>query len=149
MSHNVLIDNVRITNLDAFRIAINELVKEGANISLDETTKTFRTYAGQSSKCDMALRLPGERWDIGLVKQTDKNGISAYVPVFDHMLDNNKAGISCEWRPGDDRNRTTIGKLMQRYAVCAVELQSALDGHSCTRSVDEKTGEMQVIVQHA
>lgn len=146
MSHNVLIDNVKITNITALEMAIRELVKEGAKVNLNKDRKTFRTWEGQPNKCDMVLELPGEQFDIGLVKQKD----GSYMPAFDHMLDRNHAGISCQWSPGDkvERDRGTIGKLMQRYSVCAVEHEMALAGHSCTRS-QGKDGEIEVLVEYA
>lgn len=146
MSHNVLIDNVKIASIPALKMAIAELVKEGARVSLDEATNTFRTWRGQPDKCDMAIRLPTEQFDIGLVKQPD----GTYAPVFDHMLDNNKQ-VACKWSPGDnvnDRDRSTIGKLMQRYSACAVEYEMAMAGHS-TQRVPGENGEIQVMVEYA
>jgi hypothetical protein len=147
VSHNVVIDNVKIANLTAFEIAVNELIKEGANIRLNKSRNTFRTWEGQPNKCDMVLELPGEQFDIGLVKQPD----GSYSPVFDHMLDANRSGISCKLDRSDsykDRDRGTIGRLMQRYAVCAVEHEMAIQGNSTSRSTADN-GEIEVLVEYA
>lgn len=132
MSHNTLISNVRITSLDALQSAINELSKEGVNIGMN-TTGRFRTWPGQPDKCDATITLPGEQFDIGLVKQPD----GAFLPVFDHMLDNNRV-VSCPVTPGERRtDRHTIGKLMQRYSVCLAEQEAARQGHMITRREGE------------
>ena len=144
MSHNVLINNIKIASLPALRMAIQELTREGVKISLDEGTNTFRTYPGQSNKCDLAIRLPNEPFDIGLVKQQD----GSYAPVFDNMLAGNKT-ISCPWTPGDNRenrDRGSIGKLMQRYSVCAVEYEMNMAGHSVQR-VPGADGSIQLMVE--
>lgn len=146
MSHNVVIDNIKINSLPALRMAISELVREGTRISLDETTKTFRTYGGQPNKCDLAIRLPTEMFDIGLVKQPD----GSYAPIFDNMLASNRQ-VSCEWKAGDDhknRDRGSIGKLMQRYSVCAVEYEMNMAGHSVQRT-SGADGSIQLMVETA
>jgi len=145
MSHNVIIDNVKIASLPALRIAIGELIKEGVRVSLDETARTFRTYHGQPNHCDIAIKLPTEQYDVGLVKQPD----GSYAPVFDSDLARNHQ-IACEWTPGDykNRDRGTIGKLMQRYSACAVEYEMAMSGHT-TRREAGKDGEIEVVVEYA
>lgn len=146
MSHNVIIDNVKIASLPALRMAIAELQKEGARLALDETARNFRTYRGQPDKCDIAIKLPTEQFDIGLVQQPD----GSYAPVFDDMLSSNRT-VSCPWTPGDtyeNRNRGTIGKLMQRYSTCAVEYEMAMAGHT-TRRESGENGEIQLVVEYA
>jgi len=146
MSHNVVIDNVKIKSVDALRMAVKELKEEGANVTLNEDRKTFRTWRGQRNECDMVIELPTQQFDVGLVKQPD----GSYAPVFDHMLDMNRE-IACPYDPRDangNRDRATIGKLMQRYATCATELEMAMAGHSCTRAKG-KNGEIEILVDYA
>lgn len=145
MSHNTMIDNVKITDVDALRSAVEELRKEGANITLDENGKHFRTWPGQPTNCDMVLRMPDEKFDVGF----RKNDAGEYTPIFDHMLDANKS-IACDIShrgklPFADRDRATIGKLMQRYTVCLTEKEMALQGYMCNREFDKTTGEMHVV----
>jgi hypothetical protein len=134
MSHNVLIQNVKITSLDALRRAINELSAEGIHVALLEQ-KTFRTYRGQSNNCDLCIYLSDGRYDVGL--QLDREG--NYVPICDaSMMPHDGTGISCEFRPGDtiqDWNRVAIGKLMQRYSTCVAEDTLASSGHLVTREL--------------
>lgn len=144
MSHNVTINNVKITNLDALRAAVKELRSENINLELDEEAKTFRTYFGQRNTCDMTIRLPTESFDVGLVKQPD----GSFIPVYDDMLAGNRQ-IACEWKPGDPRDsRSAMGKLAQRYAVCATEIEAALQGHSCVRTPGDN-GEINVVIEMA
>lgn len=144
MSHNTLIKDVKITDLDALDTAIAELQKEGVSISFDREATNFRTWRGQPDKCEGAIRLPGEQFDIGLRREAD----GSYVPVFDHMLDRNQA-IACAYTPGERRSdRHTIGKLMQRYTVVKAEKEAALQGHMVTSRVyDAATGEISITVE--
>jgi len=144
MSHNTLVANVKITDMDALARAVAELVSEGKNVTLRTTAGTFRTYPGQDSRCDAMIGLPNEAFDIGLRKQAD----GSYTPVFDHMLDRNKT-VACEFTPGERRgDRHTIGSLMQRYTVCKAEKEAALAGHMIVRrEKNEQTGEISILVE--
>lgn len=144
MSHNTIIKDVKINDLDALRAAITELKTEGVQIDLNETARKFRTWEGQPDACDICIQLPRERFDVGLVRQPD----GSYLPVYDHMLLGN-GSISCEYRPGDrDRyqDRHAIAKLVQRYGVVVAEKQLALDGHNAIRQTTED-GSIQVIAE--
>lgn len=143
MSHNTMVANVKITSLSALGAAIAELQKEGRKISLNTERKKFRTWPGQPDKCDAVIELPGEEWDIGLALQAD----GSYVPVFDHMLANNRV-TACAYTPGErSTDRHTIGYLMQRYAVCVAEQEAAKQGHLVTRERDEKTGDIRLVCE--
>ena len=135
MSHNVLIKNVKIVSITALRRAITELSNEGIQVSFEETN-TFRTYRGQSNKCDYCVRLPGQPYDVGLVKQSD----GSYLPYLDaSMFPRNGVGLSCAWQQGDgyqDYERSAIGKLLQRYGTCVAEDSLAMAGHAFERAVD-------------
>lgn len=134
MSHNVLIRNIPIVNIRALQRAITELAAEGVNVSLVETNH-FRTYPGQSSKCDYCISLPGENHDVGLVKQED----GSYLPIFDPWgMHHNGEGVSCQLNQGErGDSRTAIGKLLQRYSTCIAEDTFADSGQYCSREVNE------------
>ena len=137
MSHNVLIQNVKITSLDALRRAITELNAEGVRVSLLKQD-TFRTYPGQSNRCDYCLSTPDIRFDVGLRLQPD----GSYVPICDaSMMPKNGEGISCQIGPGAGRDawdRAAIGKLMQRYSVCVAEDTLQSQGHLTNREVTDE-----------
>lgn len=146
MSHNVMVKNVKIADLNSLRAAINELKNEGVKISLAEDQKTFRTYKGQPNKCDMVIKLEGERYDVGLKLEAD----GTYSTVFESMLGSNKS-VACAWNAGDPREmhydpRAPIGRLLQRYTVVTAERDAATKGYSCTRENNVETGDMQVVV---
>lgn len=134
MSHNVSIAGVKITDLNALQAAISELQQEGSRITFEPEGKAFRTWPGQPNSCDAVIRLPAERFDVGLRKQAD----GSYVPIFDHMLNNNQS-ISCEVPTRENRmdGRFALGRLLQRYAVCVAEQQAAAEGHMVSRNKDD------------
>lgn len=144
MSHNTVIKDVKITDLDALTTAVDQLIREGVNIAFDREATKFRTYRGQPDACQGAIRLPGEAFDIGLKREED----GTYVPVFDHMLDQNRS-IACAFTPGERRSdRHTIGKLMQYYTAAKAEKEAALQGHMISsRTTDPQTGEILITVE--
>lgn len=144
MSHNVLIQNVKITSLDALRRAITELHTEGVNVALLEQT-TFRTYRGQDNRCDLCISLPNGNYDVGLKLQRD----GSYIPICDaSMMPRDGSSISCRLGPGVDWSRAAIGKLMQRYSTCVAEDSLQLSGYFPTREIDAQSGEIYVTVEY-
>lgn len=149
MSHNVLISNVKITNLDALRRAIGELTAEGVNVALLEQ-KTFRTYRGQSNQCDMCISLPGENHDVGM--RLNREGY--YDLIYDpYGMHKDGTGVSCQLDEGgfgnsaDAYSRIAIGKLLQLYSTCVTEDTFALQGYPTTRELDAATGDVFVIAE--
>jgi hypothetical protein len=145
MSHNVLIQNVKITSLDALRRAVTELQGEGINVALLDK-QTFRTYRGQSNKCDMCISLPGENHDVGM--RLNQNGY--YDLIYDpYGMHKDGTGVSCEFRQGDvyDYSRIAIGKLLQRYSTCVTEDTFATQGFPTVRELDAESGDVFVIAE--
>lgn len=142
MSHNILIKNVKITSIEALQAAVDELRREGKNITLNRDRKTFRTYPGQPDKCDMCIELPNARFDVGLVKQPD----GTYLTVYDPYLAIGGTEISCSLDPRERDERHGIAMLTQRYSVIVSERELALQGHMCRREKGEN-GEIHVVAE--
>lgn len=143
ISHNVNLRGVKIKDVTALGVAVGELAKEGAKITLDLNAKTFRTYRGQDNTCDGAIIMGSGYHDIGLKKQPD----GSYQPVFDPY----GFGQDLSVKSGaenfcplpntqyDERQaQSMIGKLLQRYGVCVTERAAAQQGKSVQRSTGEK-----------
>jgi hypothetical protein len=147
MSHNTIIKDVKITEIDCLRTAIAELKQSGISINLSQSG-TFRTYEGQPNTCDYTIELPGQRYDVGLVKQPD----GSYMPVFDGDMNYgrgvNGSVLACEIEPGEPRDKLAIAKLVQMYGVHVTEKQMALAGHQVVREAG-KNGEILLTAEYA
>jgi hypothetical protein len=165
MSHNVQIKGVKINDLDALAKAINELQREGVNVSLERGTPgkrglTFRTYGGfnNDNRADHVIRMPDCNYDIGLLQQAGGH----YAPVYDNALGLSVAcPIACAYdKPGNTYNFRTItdpaevavaakglaiGKLMQRYSAVVAERAAQLKGYRTQRAFS-RDGALQVVI---
>ena len=142
MSHNVVFKDVKFTDIQALRAAVQELARSGVNIKLSDK-KTFRTYGSNPNTCDMVIELPGCVHDIGLQRQKD----GTLTPIFDPYDHNISANVGlpqyCDYNsPGRH-----IGKLVQTYVACKTEKEAVNQGYSTTREFDKKTGTLSVVVE--
>lgn len=114
MSHNIVMNNVRIKDLDMLGRIAKELSKGTA--VLDKTAKTFRTerMLGGSGKCDAAIKMPGNL-DIGLLLKNN-----AYSPVMGSM------GMDTIFQVKPGANK--IGALLREYAIQEAEYEAAQQG---------------------
>ena len=125
MSHNIVMNNVRIKDLDMLGRIAKEM-SNGAAI-LDKTAKTFRTerMLGGTGKCDAVIKMPGDL-DIGLLLKNN-----AYSPVMGSM------GMETTFRAKGGHNK--IGGLLREYALQEAEYEAAQQGMSATR-VEQANG---------
>ena len=143
MSHNITIKDVKITDMGALKSAIKELQGEGVGITLHDNG-TFRSYSGQDNKSDYTIEVKNSNHDVGLVKQED----GSYSAVFDPYGGGvNKAlGADRKFVTGHDP-KAFIGKLMQTYALCKAEVESAMQGYTTSREMNLETGVISLVVE--
>ena len=149
MSHNVTIKGVKITDVHALKSAVRELNQKNPTLKLKVTeTGKFRTWPGQDDTCAFAVEIPGSSHDLGFVKQTD----GSFAPVFDPFGGGVGRAIGADWAhvPSCSMHspEAAIGRLMQLYAVHAVERQALNQGLSTSRQLDDKTGQIAVVVNY-
>lgn len=123
MSHNITLKGVKFTDMSLLGQVVTDLSKGQA--SLDMTAKAFRTYIGQPTGCDAAIKLPGKH-DIGL----KADGEDGFMPVFDpyNMTPVFKA----------QNGRSYIGELQREYGLRQAEYEAAQNGYSTERVTGEK-----------
>lgn len=115
MSHNIILANVKFTDLTMLGNVVTELSKGLAELKLNQ--KTFRTYRGQDGSCDHMIQMPG-RHDIGL-----KANSGGFSPVFDpYTMD-----------PVFKGGTNFIGKLQQEVVLRQAEYEAAQNGYSTER----------------
>ena len=150
MSHNVVVNNIKITDLVALEQAVNELKQAGSNISIAYNCR-YRGYDTRQSIDNMpvVIKLHDAPWDIGFGKDEQGN----YNPVFDPY----KGYVQKEvgYYAGEldskscDVNSPSIhlGRLIQHYTACKIEREVAMQGHSVTRTgIDPVTKQFNLIV---
>lgn len=118
MSHNISMTNVLFKDMATLGAIVKEM--SGGKATLDMSAKSFRTFAGQPTDCDAAIKMPGKH-DIGL----KNNGKGAHTPVFDpyDMDPIFKA----------QGGRSYIGALAREYALQEAEYEAAQQGYTTER----------------
>lgn len=151
MSHNVKIENIKITSKEALRKAVEELKAEGVNISYAENADYRGWDSSQSGKFPIVVKMPDMRVDLAF----EQNADGSYTPVYDtylaRQIARNGLGYTREELSPEvcDINSPAagIGKLIQRYGVVAAEEQAAMQGLVAQRSYNEQTKELSLIVE--
>lgn len=143
MSHNIAIRDVKITDIDALRSAISELQAEGVKVNLHDKG-TFRTYSGNDNQSEYTIELPDSNHDVGLIKQEDGSFSAVFDPYGGGVQ--KYLGANPKFVKTNDP-KAYIGKLMQTYALCKAEVESAMQGYTTTRQFDEATGVVSLVVE--
>lgn len=131
MSHTTTIKAIKITSIDALRIAVNELKSQGIKCELAENVKP-RSYSANQQGMGVApyvLRIPDANYDVGFY-QTDDGSYEARTDFFLGSVAK-VLGV-----PAADRERAEqaqLGKLYQAYGIAVVEEQARRQGHSVRR----------------
>lgn len=108
---------VRITSVDALAQACREL-----GVELRRDQHHFTTFAGQQSRCDMAIVDPANRkaYEIGLVAVEAKGDKPA---GWEMQVDHWGQGGGLYAKLGE-----RFGLLLQRYGIAAAEHKATADG---------------------
>ena len=125
MSHNITMAGVKFTDMGLLGSIVTQLSNGQAN--LDMTATSFRTYVGQPTGCDAAIRMPGKH-DVGL----KKNGDASYSPVFDPY------DMQPVFRA--QGGSSMIGELQREYGLQMAEYEAAQNGYTTERVSNDKTG---------
>ena len=142
MSHITKIDTV-ITDLEALKAGCSR--NGWTFVEGQKTYEWFNTFVGDVSlpkglkvedlgKCDHAIRVPGCRYEVGVVKRQDGSGYELRWDYFEGKLQTALGGQKA-------------GRLIQAYAVEAAKRKAAAAGH---RVISERTlpnGEIHLEVQ--
>jgi hypothetical protein len=151
MSHNVTVDSIKITDIDALRDAASELQNKGINISIEENAYARSYNTATSGNYPVVVKLHDSPYDIGL--RAGENG--TYSPVFDPFASHIKNQIGIKDNVlgelvGDacslNDPKVHIGQLMQMYGVCKAEREAATQGLSVQRSYDEATKQYDLVI---
>ena len=124
MSHNIRLSGVKFSDLALLGTVVEQV--SGGKARLDTTAKTFRTYRGQSNKCDAAIIMPG-MYDIGLLRAKDGNH---YEPIMESALAYNSV-------LGDGKGNG-LGLVQQEFVLREAEYEAAQRGMTTERVTGER-----------
>lgn len=112
MSHITTL-TLQVTCLDSFALACQQ---RGVELKRDQ--HTFRNFAGQRTKCDMAVVDPTnkEAYEIGLIRSPDGKSYAV-------QMDNWDGGKGLNAKVGEN-----AGLLMQSYGINAARRQAQKQG---------------------
>lgn len=144
MSHTSTINSVVFTDVGALQSAIRELQAEGVSCTLLENAvpRAYSTNQEGMGKAPYVIQLRDARYDIGLYMNEDLGGYEARTDFWRGEVEN-VLGARCE--EGGNLGQAKMGKLYQKYAVCATENQAALQGYSSSRHTKED-GTVQLVL---
>ena len=117
MSHITQIE-IAVTDVDALAQACSLI-----GVELRQQQKTFRSFGGAHTKCEMAVVDPqnAEAYELGLVRaKANGHGQEAGWKI---QMDNWQGGHGMNAKVGND-----AGLLLQRYGLCVARKQAMKQG---------------------
>ena len=143
MSHTTAIDSVIISDVAALQAAITELSREGISCELLENAKPRAYYSSQEGlgQARYVVKLNKADYDVGLYD----NGQGGYEARTDFWGGSVERQLGAQATGSEDRQHARMGKLFQRYAVCAAENHAAMNGYSTSRTT-KADGTMQLVL---
>ena len=129
MSHTTTIKCVAINDIEALKMAVNEIRAGGVDCELVEDARPRMYYSEQGPKCPYVLKLKGGSYDVGFQQQAD----GSYAAVLDtfggHVQ--KQVGATCAIPDTEEgRARHAIGRLSQLYAKNAAIRAAAAQGYA-------------------
>jgi len=131
MSHTSTINTVVISDIGALRAAIRELSREGIKCDILENAVPRAYYANQEGlgEAPYVIKLHEAAYDIGLYK--NDVGYEARTDFYGGSV-KRILGVAAEKDAAGGQHM--LGRLYQRYAVCAAENHAVMNGYMSTRS---------------
>lgn len=127
MSHTTTVKSVKITDINALQLAIQQLKAEGVRVDLLQNAKPRMYYQNQHGNSAYVIKLHDGQYDVGLDLQAD----GSYVPVFDEH-----AGYVAKYlgakrarKQGEESAQHALGNLLQKYAVNVAVNTAAMQGY--------------------
>jgi hypothetical protein len=135
ISHTSSIKSIKITSITALRSAIAELNTEGIQCSLVEggTPRAYFTNQAGMGKADFVIALPTCRFDVGLYKGED----NTYEARTDWFGGSVEGLLGAPASTPEAREQAKLGKLLQRYGLCASQEVAKKKGLMTRRVVKE------------
>ena len=135
MSHTARISAIKITDIAALRLAVQDLQKMGVVCSLVENDTPRAYYNNQEGmgRAPYVLKLDGAKYDIGFYNEAD---VKVYEPRTDFFGGSveNILGV----KDGTDQGR--LGKLFNLYSANAVINTAIRKGYKHSRFINPTTG---------
>lgn len=145
MSHTTEITDIVFNDIEALKLAVGELRRNGIDCELKQKA-TARAYypdqSGMAGEMDYVLRLKGAPYDVAFVKTDDGKGYAARTDLWNGNVER---VLGATAREGESKEQAALGKLNQMYAVHAATRQAAKQGFS-VRRVTKPDGSIQLVI---
>ena len=138
MSHTTSIASVVVTDISALRAAIEELRREGIRCELLENAVPRAYFSNQQGMgpAPYVVKVTDAKYDVGLYPVEGKQNEYTFSTDFYGGTVQNILGTRVVGE-GETQDQAKLGKLAQRYAVCAAERQAIQQGFSADRTTGE------------
>lgn len=146
MSHTTSIGSVVISDVSALNAAIRELKGEGVNCELLENAVPRAYYADQPNMglAPIVVKLNSASYDVGLYD----NGNGGFEARTDFYGGSVERELGTKQYEKGEAEQAKLGKLFQRYAVCAAENHASMNGYVATRDT-KADGTIQLVLNAA
>ena len=146
MSHTTSIGSVVISDISALNAAIRELKAEGVNCELLENAVPRAYYEDQPDMglAPIVVKLNDATYDVGLY-DNGKGGFEARTDFYGGSVERELGTKQFE---DGEREQAKLGKLFQRYAVCAAENHASMNGYVAQRDL-KADGTIQLVLNAA
>jgi hypothetical protein len=146
MSHTTTIKALAIKDEGAIRRAVDELKRNGTNVSLLQNAKPRMYYPRQEVMCDLVLKLHDGQYDVGFQKQAD----GTFALIMDEWGGHvsGQVGASCPVpQNSEDRALWAIGSFAQQYGRFAAINAATAQGYIIERDYFDEHGNVQLEVR--
>jgi hypothetical protein len=145
MSHTTEINDVVFSDIEALKLSVAALQKQGVRCKLEEKGTPRAYYSGQSGmgKADYVLHLEDSPYDVGFYMDKAKKGLVARTDFFaGHVARVLGAPLT---KKGETQAQAAMGKLFQTYAVTAAKRKAVQQGYN-VREQKRADGSIQLIL---
>lgn len=144
MSHTTEISSIVFSDVEALRLAVQDLQKAGVKCTLKEKATPRAYFSNQAGMgpADYVLELQDSPYDVGFYYDTKLKGMVARTDLF---LGNVARVLGVPPQANEKAEQAALGKLYHAYAVNATTRQATRQGYS-VRRVTRADGSVQLIM---
>jgi hypothetical protein len=144
MSHTTELTDIVFTDVDALKIAVKELQRQGVKCSLKQNSTPRAYYANQAGlgQADYVLQLEDSRYDVGFYMDAKRKALVARTDLFANDV---ARVLGAQATGKETQQQAALGKLYHAYAVAATTRQAAKQGYS-VRKVVKADGTVQLVM---
>lgn len=144
MSHTTELTDIVFTDVEALKVAVAELKRQGIKCTLKQNATPRAYYANQQGlgQADYVLELADSPYDVGFYKDAKLKALVARTDLFAGSV---ARVLGAPATGKETPQQAALGKLYHAYAVAATTRQAAKQGYS-VRKIVKADGTVQLVM---